>query len=150
MYADVMTDSMKRAIDESNRRRAVQSEFNDAQGITPQGIKKAIRDINDSVRAVAESQPQYKTGTPMPRDEATRLVKDLERQMKEAAKSLEFEKAALLRDQIVELRRSMEEDVLSAGWKQFEQERGLASKNPAPAAKRDYSPRGRARWRTGR
>ena len=84
----------------------------------------------------------------MPRDEATRLVKDLERQMKEASKSLEFEKAALLRDQIVELRRTMEEDVLEAGWKQFEQERGLAGKAPQAPSKRDYSPRGRARWRT--
>ena len=148
MYADAITDSMQRAIDETTRRRTIQTEYNEARGLTPQGIKKAIRDINASVRAVAESQPQYKAGAGMPRDEATRLVKDLERQMKDASRSLEFEKAALLRDQIVELRRSMEEDVLAASWKQFEQERGLAGKTAAPAPKRDYSRRGRAKWRT--
>ncbi len=150
MYADVMTDSMKRAIEETDRRRRVQSEHNDAHGITPLGIKKAIRDITASVRAVAESRPEYKTGAGLPRDEAMRLVKDLEKQMKEASRSLEFEKAALLRDQIVELRRNMEEDVLQANWKNFEKERGLDGKAPQAAAKRDYSPRGRARWRTGR
>jgi excinuclease ABC subunit B len=144
-----MTDSMQRAIDETTRRRHIQEEFNESQGITPQGIKKAIRDINDSVRAVAESQPQYRAGVTLPRDEMARLIKDLERQMKESAKNLEFEKAALLRDQIVELRRTQEEDTLEQGWRQFEQERGLAGKNPVAApAKRDYSRRGRARWRT--
>jgi excinuclease ABC subunit B len=148
MYADTITDSMQRAIDETTRRRVIQSEYNEARGLTPQGIKKAIRDINASVRAVAESQPQWRAGATMPRDEATRLVKDLERQMKDASKSLEFEKAALLRDQIVELRRQMDDDVLEAGWKQFEQERGLAGKTAAPPPKRDYSRRGRARWRT--
>jgi excinuclease ABC subunit B len=86
----------------------------------------------------------------LPKDEALRLVKDLERQMKEAAKSLEFEKAALLRDQIVELRRTMEEDALAAGFRQFEEERGLDSKARPASPKRDDSPRGRARWRTRR
>ena len=68
--------------------------------------------------------------------------------MKEAARSLLIEKAALLRDQIVELRRTMEEDVLEAGWRQFEQERGLAARS-APAPPREHRPRPRARWRTG-
>ncbi len=149
MYADTMTESMERAIDETRRRRAIQMQYNESRGLTPQGIKKAIRDINASVRAVADAQPQYKVGAGIPPDEATRLVKELERQMKEAAKALEFEKAALLRDQIVELRRTMEEDVVAASWKQFEQERGLAGKTAAPPPKRDDSRRGRARWRTG-
>jgi len=148
MYADNMTDSMRRAIDETTRRRRIQEQFNEQRGITPQGIKKAIRDINEHIRTVAETGPQYKAGAPMPPDEATRLVKDLERQMKEAAKALEFEKAALLRDQIVELRRQMEDDALAAGFKQFEKERGPGSQEPRPGAKRDYRPRGRARWRT--
>lgn len=147
MYADTITDSMQRAMDETSRRRKIQEQHNQERGITPQGIKKAIRDINERVRAVAESQPQYRAGVSLPRDEAARLVKDLERQMKEAAKNLEFEKAALLRDQIVELRRTMEEDVLEAGWKQFEQERGLAGK-ASPPPPRDIRPRRRAQWRT--
>jgi excinuclease ABC subunit B len=150
MYADVMTDSMQRAIDETDRRRRIQSAYNEERGITPQGIKKAIRDINDHVRAVAESKPQYAAGVSLPPDEAARLLKDLERQMKDASKNLEFEKAALLRDQIIELRRNMDDDILEAGWKQFEKERGLGAKATPPPTKRDYSPRGRARWRTGR
>ncbi len=150
MYADTMTESMRAAIDETNRRRRIQMEFNEANGITPQGIKKAIRDITERVRAIAETQPEYRVGMGIPRDEAARLVKDLERQMKEAARALEFEKAALLRDQIVELRRSMEEDVLDEGWRRFAEERGLSARATLPPPPRERRPpRGRARWRTG-
>lgn len=149
MYADTITDSMQRAIDETNRRRRIQMEYNEQHGITPQGIKKAIRDINDRVRAVAEAHPEYKVGMPLPHDEAARLVKDLERQMKEAAKNLEFEKAALLRDQIIEVRRAMDDDILEQHWRQFEQERGLAAKGDHAAPRRNDHPRGRPRWRTG-
>jgi excinuclease ABC subunit B len=101
-----MTGSMRHAIDETNRRRSIQEEWNTQRGITPQGIRKAIRDINDRVRAVAEEQAPYLTRTSLdiPKDELVRLIKDLEVQMKKHAQALEFEKAALVRDQVVELR----------------------------------------------
>jgi excinuclease ABC subunit B len=107
MYADTITYSMQRAIDETYRRRRIQQAFNEEHGITPEGIRKAIKDINDSMRRVAETKVEYKTGSGIPRDELTRLVMELESQMRAAAKNLEFEKAALLRDQIVELRRDL-------------------------------------------
>jgi excinuclease ABC subunit B len=106
MYADTMTDSMRRAIEETERRRSRQEEYNREHGIQPEGIQKAIRDITDRVKQVAEEAPEYATG-PIPKDEIARLIKDLEKQMKAAAKSLEFEKAALLRDRVVELRREL-------------------------------------------
>ena len=111
MYADTMTRSMKAAIDETYRRRARQIEHNEAHGIVPRGIVKEIKDITDRVRAVAEEQAGYAAGgkpgiiAEIPRDELLRMVKELEGQMKAAARDLEFEKAALLRDQIIELRR---------------------------------------------
>ena len=109
MYADRVTDSMRKAIDETYRRRAIQVEYNEEHGITPVGIQKAIRDLSDSVRAVAEERVQYEVGDDVPKDELARLVKDLEGQMKQAAKNLEFERAAAIRDQVVEMRRRMEE-----------------------------------------
>ena len=109
MYADNMTDSMKFAISETDRRRAIQRSYNEERGVSPEGITKAIRDITDQVKKVAEEQAEYNVKG-MPRDEMTRLVKDLESQMKTAAKSLEFERAALLRDQIVDLRKAMLDD----------------------------------------
>ena len=119
MYADTMTRSMKAAIDETYRRRAIQIAHNEAHGIQPRGIVKEIKDLTDRVKAVAEERAEYQAGNgdgkpgiiaEIPRDELARLVKDLEGQMKQAARDLEFEKAALLRDQIVELRRIMEVD----------------------------------------
>ncbi|MHB0870276.1 MAG: excinuclease ABC subunit UvrB [Chloroflexota bacterium] len=107
MYADTVTDSMKRAIDETYRRRRLQMEYNDQHGITPVGIRKTIKDISGRLKAVAEAAASYETGAQMPKDDILRLIKDLESQMKQAAKNLEFEKAALLRDQIVELRREI-------------------------------------------
>jgi excinuclease ABC subunit B len=109
MYADRMTDSMKLAIDETYRRRGIQMEYNEEHGITPVGISKSIRDLSDQVRAVAEERVQYDVSDSIPKDELARLVKDLEGQMKQAAKNLEFERAAALRDQVVEMRRRMEE-----------------------------------------
>jgi excinuclease ABC subunit B len=121
MYADNMTRSMKAAIDETYRRRELQIAHNQAHGIQPRGIVKEIRDLTERVRAVAEEAAEYSTAdsgpgviTQIPRDELTRMVKDLESQMKTAAKELEFEKAALLRDQIVELRRIIEGDPVKA------------------------------------
>ena len=107
MYADEVTGSMRRAIDETNRRRSVQIAHNEQQGITPEGIKKAIKGITDQVKAVAETRAQYTVATDIPKDEIVRLIKSLESQMKTAAKNLEFEKAAFIRDQIVDLRRAM-------------------------------------------
>ncbi len=105
MYADRVTDSMRRAIDETERRRAIQEAHNREHGITPQGIRKTVHDITERVKAVAEESAPYVTHGDLPRDDVMRLIKDLESQMKAAARGLEFEKAALLRDQIVDLRR---------------------------------------------
>ena len=107
MYADRVTDSMKRAIDETNRRRLAQEIYNRENGITPQGIRKTVHDITERVRALAETRAPYVTKDDMPKDDILRLIKDLEAQMKTAARNLEFEKAALLRDQIVDLRKAI-------------------------------------------
>ncbi len=110
MYADRVTDSMKRAIDETERRREIQRMYNRENGITPQSIQKTIHDITERVRAVAETAATYTVdSSDMPKDDITRLIKDLESQMKTAARSLEFEKAALLRDQITDLRKVLVE-----------------------------------------
>ena len=107
MYADNVTDSMRRAIDETNRRRRVQRQYNEQHGITPVGIKKEVRALSDRFRTEgAEESGGGVSIAAMPKDEAMRLVKELESQMRRAAKELEFEKAAALRDQIVELRRA--------------------------------------------
>jgi excinuclease ABC subunit B len=106
MYADTMTESMRKAIGETNRRRRIQMSYNQEHGIRPEGIRKAIRDLTDRVRKVTEERAVYRTG-PIPKDEIARLIKDLESQMKKAAQNLEFERAALLRDQIVDLRREL-------------------------------------------
>jgi excinuclease ABC subunit B len=110
MYADTITDSMQFAISETERRRAIQVAYNAANGISPVGIQKAIRDITDSLRKVAEEQTEYKTAGAVPKEELTRMVIALEKQMKQAAKALEFEKAAGLRDQVIELRRALVSD----------------------------------------
>jgi excinuclease ABC subunit B len=109
MYADVVTDSMRRAIDETDRRRRIQRAYNDEHGITPQGIRKAVHDITERVKAIAETRAPYVVNGDMPKDDLLRLIKDLESQMKAAARNLEFEKAALLRDQVVDLRKVIAE-----------------------------------------
>jgi len=105
MYADSITGSMKAALDETQRRRAIQEAYNRDHHITPQSIKKAIKDITDRVKQVAEARASYAGTAPMSKSEMAALIKELEAQMKAAAKSLEFEKAAILRDKITELRR---------------------------------------------
>ena len=105
MYADVVTASMRRAIDETDRRRSIQQAHNDEHGITPQGIRKTVHDITERVRAIAETRSPYVVQGDLPKDDILRLIKDLESQMKTSARNLEFEKAALLRDQIVDLRK---------------------------------------------
>jgi excinuclease ABC subunit B len=114
MYADTVTGSMQRAIDETYRRRRIQLAYNEQHGITPQGIRKAIRDLTERVRAVAEERAEYRTAGPaqLAKDDLAKLIRDLEKQMKEAAKALEFERAALLRDHIAELRGLLAENEL--------------------------------------
>jgi len=110
MYADSTTTSMRDAMKEVSRRRKIQRAYNNEHGITPRGIRKAIKDITDHVRAVAESRVPYEV-SPVSREEVLRLIKQLESQMKSAAKNLEFEKAAMLRDRIIDLRKG--EDSIS-------------------------------------
>ncbi len=108
MYADTITDSMRRAIEETNRRRAIQQKYNEKHGIVPQSVTKAVRDLTDRVRQVAEEGPVYEVARSMPRDEIERTIVELEKQMRAAAKELEFEKAAMYRDQIFELRQMLD------------------------------------------
>ena len=105
MYADTVTASMEKAMRETYRRRDIQEEHNKKHNITPQGISKAIRDITERVKAVAKTPTFYQDRSALPKDDLLRVIKDLEYQMKLSAKTLEFEKAALLRDEIVELRK---------------------------------------------
>jgi len=124
MYADNVTESMRRAIDETNRRRQIQMEYNRQHGIQPQSIVKAVRDLTDRVRAVAEPRAEYRAvPAELPKHELDRLIRELEKQMKAAAAQLEFEKAALLRDQIFELRRAMEEMDDRPEWEKIRDER---------------------------
>lgn len=121
MYADTITDSMRRAIDETNRRRAKQLKYNEEHGITPVSVSKAIRDLTDSLstHAVAEARPDYKAArraAASSRDELRRVVVELEREMKEAAKRLEFERAAALRDELFELKALLAEDETLKPW----------------------------------
>lgn len=107
MYADGVTKSMRGAINEISRRRQIQEAYNQEHGITPQGIKKAITDITERVQRVAETRTPYAV-TPISKVEMSRLIKQLESEMKTAAKNLEFEKAAMIRDRIIELRKDEE------------------------------------------
>jgi len=104
MYADNVTGSMQKAIEETRRRRQIQEDYNMNHGITPQGITKAVKDITERVQAVAETRTPY-TATSISREEILELIKQLESDMKAAAKNLEFEKAAMIRDRIIELRK---------------------------------------------
>jgi excinuclease ABC subunit B len=107
MYADQVTEAMQYAIDETARRRNKQADHNQAHGIVPESIVKEVYDLTDRVRVVAEEKGEYQVGKALPKDELTRLIKELEKQMKQAAQALEFEKAAMLRDQIFELRQTL-------------------------------------------
>ncbi len=123
MYADRMTDSMKFALEETNRRREKQMAYNQAHGIEPLSIIKGIYDLTARLTgtAVAEQQGEYHSErertASLPQNEIKRLVHELEQQMKAAAKDLEFERAAALRDQIYELREIMAEETNMPPWK---------------------------------
>lgn len=101
MYADRMTESMKKALGETNRRRAIQEEYNRIHGITPQTIIKPVRDVIQAVKQVADAPAKNILDTP--KKEIPQLVEKLRKEMKEAAKNLEFERAAELRDLVIEL-----------------------------------------------
>jgi excinuclease ABC subunit B len=118
-----MTDSMKFAIDETNRRRAKQVKYNEENGIVPVSIHKAIHDLTEemSPKAVAEMRGEYKTKSvmDMPRNEIQKIINEMEKQMKEAAKNLEFEKAAALRDEMYELKTLLAEDEKLKPWERI-------------------------------
>jgi excinuclease ABC subunit B len=117
MYADTVTDSMKRAISETNRRRKIQIEYNREHGIDPQTIRKKVSDIllalqGDPRRSALTPEPSRRRRQRsdielMPREELERLIQTLEEEMHEAAKDLRFEYAARLRDEVVELRKEL-------------------------------------------
>lgn len=122
MYADKITDSMKRALDETNRRRQKQVDYNTSHGIVPVGIMKAVRDLTEEIssKRMGEEKGEYKVkrgGEPFQTQELTRLISELEKQMKEAAKNLEFEKAAIIRDQVFEMRTILAEESNLPPWK---------------------------------
>jgi excinuclease ABC subunit B len=106
MYADVVTESMARAIGETRRRREMQLEFNREHGIEPKSVRKEIHDILSMVGATQENTAKLRLDR-VPRDVATKMARDLERKMRDAAAGLEFEKAAALRDELIELRKQI-------------------------------------------
>ena len=114
MYADRVTDSMKRAMDETDRRREKQTAYNLEHGITPETIIKEIRSIHESLRRVAEERAELQVAGKEP-EELAAMTGRLEAQMKEAARNLEFERAAALRDEILQLRRLREELAAAPG-----------------------------------
>ena len=108
MYADVMTDSMRNAIEETNRRREIQEAYNKEQGITPTTIKKAVRDLIAVSKAVAETEVKLKKDPEsMSKKELKNLISQLEKQMRQAAADLNFEQAAELRDKMIELKKNL-------------------------------------------
>ncbi len=146
MYADHITESMRVAIDETNRRRSVQEKYNLDHGIEPVTIVKGIRDINDRLRAVAEAHGTYATApgqerafTEMAKGQVEKLVGQMEAEMRQAARNLEFERAAALRDEIQEIRlRVLDEDqsvTVARAAERAAKARpvGPASPRPAPA-----------------
>ena len=111
MYADVITDSMRRAIDETQRRRQIQNKYNEEHGITPTTIKKAVRDLIAISKAATEPKADMeKDIESMSRKELEKLLKELSKQMHKAAAELDFEHAAQLRDRIIEIKKSMLEE----------------------------------------
>ena len=119
MYADTMTDSMRGAIETTDARRAIQQAYNEAHGIEPRSIVKAVHVLTDELTAqremargemtpaIAETQGGYVTAADLPKAELAKIIAELEKQMKQAAQQLEFERAAVLRDQVMEMRQIM-------------------------------------------
>jgi excinuclease ABC subunit B len=123
MYADRMTDSMKRALGETDRRRAKQKKYNEENGITPISIHKEIHDLTEgmSAKAVAEMRGEYKVKSAgdIPRNELRKIIAEIETLMKNAAKNLEFERAAAFRDELYELKNLLAEDESLKPWERI-------------------------------
>ena len=123
LYADKMTDSMKRAIDETNRRRAKQEAYNEERGISPVGITKAVYDITERLaHSIAEDKDKgarnaRQLASKMQQRELERMINEMENQMKAAAADLDFERAAMLRDQVYELRAILVDESNLPEWK---------------------------------
>ena len=110
MYADKITDSMRVAIEETNRRRKIQQEYNEAHGITPTTIKKAVRDLIAISKAVTDSDDRFKKDPEsMDEKELKKLAKELEKKMRQAAVELNFEQAAKLRDRMLEVKKMLQD-----------------------------------------
>ena len=110
MYADVITDSMRGAMEETMRRRELQQAYNEEHGITPQTIKKAVRDLISISKAVAKEEKELeKDPESMSREELEKLIGEVHKQMKKAAAELNFEAAATLRDQMISLKKYLQE-----------------------------------------
>ena len=110
MYADTITDSMKRAMDETERRRGIQMQYNEEHGITPQTVRKAVRDLISISKKVAQSELKMeKDPESMSKEELEKVIKDISKQMRKAAADLNFEAAAQLRDKMIELKQKYQE-----------------------------------------
>jgi excinuclease ABC subunit B len=110
MYADTITDSMRIALDETNRRREIQMQYNEEHGITPQTIKKAVRDLISISKVIAKEELRFeKDPESMSRKELEKLIADVQKKMQKAAADLNFEAAAELRDKMLELKKNLNE-----------------------------------------
>ena len=110
MYADTITDSMRIALDETNRRREIQMKYNEEHGITPQTIQKAVRDLISISKVIAKEEVRFeKDPESMNRKELEKLISDVQKKMQKAAADLNFEAAAELRDKMIELKKSLQE-----------------------------------------
>ena len=108
MYADTITDSMREALDETNRRREIQMKYNEEHGITPQTIKKAVRDLISISRVIAKEEVRFeKDPESMTKKELEKLIGDIQKKMQKAAADLNFEAAAELRDKMLELKKQL-------------------------------------------
>ena len=108
MYADTITDSMREALDETNRRREIQMEYNEEHGITPQTIKKAVRDLISISKVIAKEEVRFeKDPESMTKKELEKLIGEIQKKMQKAAADLNFEAAAELRDKMLELKKQL-------------------------------------------
>jgi len=108
MYADTVTDSMRRALEETSRRRQIQQKYNEENGITPQSVRKAVRDLISITKEVAKEEAKFeKDPESMDRSELEKLIADVQKKMKKAAADLDFESAASLRDRMIELKKTL-------------------------------------------
>lgn len=110
MYADSITDSMRVAIDETNRRRSIQQKYNEEHGITPQTIKKSVRDLISISKKVAKEEVEFKKDPEsMSKKELEKLIAEVQKKMQKAAAELNFEAAAELRDKMIELKKNLQD-----------------------------------------